>query len=120
VVSEQWRKRVRSGGKGLLYVLGAGYLLMILYDFNSIRSKISLMENDIGSLQDDMDSIQTDVSSIQNDVSSIEGAIEDQPDDEADPGRKVKEEVNRYQSRRLRTASVAALLRHRKHSENWR
>jgi septal ring factor EnvC (AmiA/AmiB activator) len=104
VVSEQWRKRFRIGGQVLLYILIAGYLLVILVDLNSLRSNISSMSGDISSLQSDVSSIQSDVSSIQSDVSSIQNdvsAIADDLDDSStdsntDPGKSVS---NRHRIR---------------------
>jgi hypothetical protein len=64
--NEKWRRRLRKVGRAILYISATIYLLVLLYDINS-------MATDISSIQSDVDTIQSNVSDLQSDVSSIEG-----------------------------------------------
>jgi len=65
MVTEKWRARWRKTGRVLVYIAAVVYLLVLLYDIDSVQS-------DINSIQSDVSSIQSDVSSMQSDLSNIE------------------------------------------------
>lgn len=64
--SDKWRARIRVGGKYFLYAAIVTYLLVLLYDIDSMRSDISSLQLDVMSVQDDVSSTQSDVSHIED------------------------------------------------------
>jgi len=70
--SEKWRRRWRSVGRFLLYSAIVIYLLVLLYDINSMATDISSIQSDVDTIQSNVSDLQGDVSSLQSDVSGIE------------------------------------------------
>jgi hypothetical protein len=66
MLSEKWRARRHAIGRFLFYTAIVIYLLVLLYDIDSIQSGISSIESDVSSIQSDVDSIHSDVSSIED------------------------------------------------------
>jgi hypothetical protein len=63
MISEKWRSRWRKIGRALVYVAAIIYLLVLLYDIDSMQSDISSMPSDVSSIQSDVSSIESEMPS---------------------------------------------------------
>jgi cell division protein FtsL len=73
MISDKWRRRLRKVGRTILYISAAIYLLVLLYDINSMATDITSIQSDVDTIQSNVSDLQGDVSSLQSDVSGIEG-----------------------------------------------
>jgi len=58
MIAEKWRARWRKPGRVLLYVAAVVYLLVLLYDIDSMQSDISSIQSDVSSMQSDLSNIE--------------------------------------------------------------
>jgi hypothetical protein len=58
MIAEKWRARWRKTGRVLLYVAAVVYLLVLLYDIDSMQSDISSIQSDVSSMQSDLSNIE--------------------------------------------------------------